>query len=404
MTEIKEYTEESFLRYLEYSRTTGIKKDLAYINELRMYERNINNLKTALSKFLLFLNLSDILSLDNIIDNTQDLPQALDYMNKAEIHMKNLPDDLKRHFFFVKGHIYARMEKYKESEEAFVNHFYLNVKNNSILFNNRGEKITKIFEISSMPLYSFRTINDCVKNDLKYDQLSLSDTNKFNDPFDTLLFNYLDYRKNAIKEKSGYDIYPLRDAYKYIKIRCFVKDKIDTKFDTKRAIQNILMWSHYANSHKGICIRYKFNHKEIDKYRAKFKFSNWLEVDYKSDIDLESVESRSLELLFATKKECWNYENEVRLIHFDPECKSEFKQLPLKEIDSKVEAIFFGCKCSAEDKITIKELLEGQNVEFFEFNKKPEVIWSEVYKLEPDDEARFNKLQSDCHFKYLNII
>lgn len=392
---MQEYTNESLNEFLDNS----IKKiDLDFINKLKSFEGNINNLN-ELSKSLIFLYLSDALSLDNIVGHNQDLPNALTYANEAEVYMKGLPDedDLKKRLYFIKGHIHARMGEAEKSKESFVKYIYLNEKNKSrINFIEIVADAMQIIAFSSMSYYSFRAINKYVITDLINDEITLTDPALFNDPFDTLMFNFLELARKKTEEKSKYDIKPLCDAYKYIKVRCFVKDNF-SKHD--KAFQNLLMWSHYADSHKGICIRYKFNHKEVEEYREKYKFSNWFDVDYKQKIDLKGSESPKLKLLFATKNECWNYENEVRLIHFDPECENEFKQIPLKEIDSKVEAIFFGCKCPNKDKETIKEIFKGKDVAFFEFKKIPKVIWSDIYKLEPEDEERFDKLKSELSYE-----
>ncbi len=70
---------------------------------------------------------------------------------------------------------------------------------------------------------------------------------------------------------------------------------------------SILMWSHYAENHKGICLEFRNDNPTIQSakqviYRSKYPV--WL---------INESKEKSLELLL-TKSEVWSYEKEYRLI------------------------------------------------------------------------------------------
>lgn len=105
--------------------------------------------------------------------------------------------------------------------------------------------------------------------------------------------------------------------------------------------QNNLMWSHYTNNHRGICVEYSnelFDYfKSLDNFLANGK------VEYSDEpptIDnLESLESKAMKMLFNKQSE-WSYEKEHRVI-LQSKNKTDF--IP---IDSKyIKAVFIGSKC-----------------------------------------------------------
>ena len=370
---MQEYTAKSLKDFLENN------KDLnsAFISELLLFEKHIDKLDID-SLFYIYLNLCKAFCMN------RELETAIEYANKAEDIIPNWNYVFKRDLFFEKGHVYARMGDGKKSEDAFVKHIYYNSCMENFDF-IAGIKLIKPNEFSQKPLYSFRQINKYSISDLIKNELTTADPYTFNDPFDTPLFSYLEF-SSQIKENADYDIKPLIDAYKHIKVRCFVKHKERSK---KQPFENQLMWSHYADSHRGICIRYKFD-TEITMEDEKAKiFSICYNVDYKLEIKPDNP--KSLKFLLATKEKCWKYENETRLVHFDPSSTDKYKPISIKE--SKIEAIFFGCRCTDEDEQTIRKIFpEKTDVKFFKFKLDLESYGLKTYKLNLTDKKRFKKL------------
>lgn len=107
-------------------------------------------------------------------------------------------------------------------------------------------------------------------------------------------------------------------------------------------LNNMLMWSHYANGFKGFCVEYDFK-----KFKESIESKNNIElatspVKYATDGKLPVVKMKtfmqstiddsrdsSLEILsaFTKKEQSWGYEHEVRFmseqggkLHYSPEC------------------------------------------------------------------------------------
>jgi hypothetical protein len=249
--------------------------------------------------------------------------------------------------------------------------------------------------------YSFRTVNKYLLSDLINQEITLTSPSEFNDPFDPLLFKFLDFRKKKILQDSVYDIKSLYDAYEYLKIRCFVRDNKIEDDRMEFAYKNKLMWAHYADSYKGICIMYRFNPNIRDSQVVEKKFSSWHEANY-DELKFEDKGSANTELLFATKNKSWGYENEIRLLHFNIDCEEKHTQVPLSEIGGKIEAIFFGLRCPESDKKTIMKILR-EKVEYFEFNKeiRPDIPIDDLELLDPSAFEKLIKKQSMIGYKLI---
>lgn len=365
----------------------GIILNIDFIDQLLLFEENSSKLDDE-RKFLVYLNLGKFICLES---NEQN--RALDFNKEAETLMSEILYKYAADLFHDQGHIYARMGDYLKSKEAFVKYVYYQHKDGSKIdqlspFNTFNSRVIK-FEKS---LYSFRPVSKYLLYDLINQEITLANPIEFNDPFDPLLFKFLEFRREKIKEKSDYDSISLSDAYKHIRIRCFVTDKTENDI-TKLAFKNNLMWAHYADSYKGICIRYRFDDNPIKSQIPEKEFYNWHDVKYPDKLHFKDKGSADTGLLFATKNEVWKDENEVRLIHFNADCNDKFTHLPLSRLGGKIEAIFFGIKCLDKDIKTIKSIL-GTDVEYFEFNQKV-ISDTQIDNLELINPEVFDKLNKE---------
>ena len=128
-------------------------------------------------------------------------------------------------------------------------------------------------------------------------------------------------------------------------------------------MDNLLMWSYYADSHKGICLEFD---QDIEP------FSKYFEVIYKSEIpeiesDLlfkESHEFQTFKKLLSYKSEDWKHEEELRLLHQEKEKIFRYPRYGLK-------AIYFGIKTDSTDIEMVCSLVKVQNpnVRFFKMKR-----------------------------------
>lgn len=233
--------------------------------------------------------------------------------------------------------------------------------------------------------YKFMPLNDYTLENISKNQIWFSCPLDFNDPFDFLIpfdYTFSDkkfrekvphipnyskdqyedmvklYKNNPIKLKKWSDIGIKRFVSK-MRVACFCEEK-----------KEILMWSHYADFHKGICLKFDSNkdryffyeedwniHKmEIGKvyYPKNFEKINILENDPKV-----------FEKQAFTKYHKWKYEKEHRIISTVDAI--QYNKNCLVEVN-------FGCKLKPTDdcvKNAIKHVKSHnyQNVKFIQAMK-----------------------------------
>jgi hypothetical protein len=113
---------------------------------------------------------------------------------------------------------------------------------------------------------------------------------------------------------------------------------------------NILMWSHYADNHRGICI-------ELSIERCP-TLSQVLPVQYSRTVPrFEFFRSSMKEVgltTFLTKSEDWSYEREWRLVKVGKSsCNVSFNPAALT-------GVIFGCNCPAADRDKVKSWVAGR--------------------------------------------
>ena len=121
------------------------------------------------------------------------------------------------------------------------------------------------------------------------------------------------------------------------------------------------MWSHYAEEHRGICIKYRLSshfikQEENDKYEHMYL----KKVEYKDDIINIETPTLNSAIAFATKSKEWSYEKEVRLIDYNPNIETPYYGIAL-DVDSHIESIYFGYRCEDSTINTIKALFKDKN-------------------------------------------
>ena len=108
----------------------------------------------------------------------------------------------------------------------------------------------------------------------------------------------------------------------------------------------ILMWSHYADKHLGICIGFNFPHKYDEKFiLCPVKYLNELKpIDGSTDV------FRVILYWLTTKSIRWEYEHEIRAI---TKCKTTDNYELIKFEPKFIKEIIFGCN------VTDKNISEG---------------------------------------------
>lgn len=139
---------------------------------------------------------------------------------------------------------------------------------------------------------------------------------------------------------------------------------------------DVLMWTHYADQHKGICVGLSVD--KIDTFinarvldgRRTFFYRHPIEYVEERPIwnFLKDDTLEMLEKSFVTKSSAWSYEQEERVfITVDPKMEPF---LPLSENDRKVcllkgtiREVWLGLNAPKETEKEVKQILKGLNSE-----------------------------------------
>lgn len=209
-----------------------------------------------------------------------------------------------------------------------------------------SERITK-------DIYGFRKITTHLLGSLVGHTLNITSPHEFNDPFDTPILS---------KYHGKYTGELINKAYKdTLKISCFSK-----------SYHNPLMWAHYADNHKGICIRYHF----IDTFKefTCLKLVGFKEIKY-SDEDLAKSGRKSrisVEDAFFLKGKAWEYEKELRFFCFDRNGSGRFDQYG--DTTGCIKAVYFGLRCSEADKKAILNILKDCTYTISKIGKDKRIV------------------------------
>lgn len=278
--------------------------------------------------------------IDHCINDSLSIEPVLseDYMRFCMVD-----NNVKAQLFFIGAEVCAKLKKFEESNAYYCKYHF---------WNNQTAIPKTLKKTDKAVVYSFRKYNEYSLSDLVNSQITCCSPSLMNDPLDSLI-NVWASKNNLNRfcnEKMHID--PFVESFKGYRIRCFSASKSFTKND--RIVKNILMWSHYADEHKGFCVRYRLSSRFI-KYSSMVdvNFCALKPISYKKVAMLKDNEKINTRLAFETKAKCWEYEHEVRLIDYNSQ-KGKYRSISLDE-DSVIEEIIFGCRCPEE---TIKTIIK----------------------------------------------
>lgn len=232
----------------------------------------------------------------------------------------------------------------------------------------------------TIKLYQFRKFTNYTLANLLNKEITLSRPNQMNDIVDSLVFTWLESPCFGATAKHKGHLDPYKESFRDYRIASFCGDNPD---ESQYAIQNTLMWSHYADEHRGFCVEYVFhrddyrkdNFKELTVSRLfKIKYRNLAEpinfTEQNASVPFTTEEA------FITKSQDWGYENEYRLLQYKPKQGELREQYKLSE-NTKIVAIYFGHRCLDSDIQIVKSLLKHTDIKFY----KMKIDYADVYRL-----------------------
>lgn len=247
--------------------------------------------------------------------------------------------------------------------------------------------------------------------------LRLSTFGEFNDPFEMIpgykVLTLDKESRDSILENSTSE----GDSFyeNYMDTKAGVRASLGVICFTSK-VDNLLMWSHYANNHEGVCIEFDatasfFNGQYKDSGSPMFDgLKNYNPKDIYDNVGvLKKVEySKNRPLIFETSKlsddteswlvksEEWRYEDEYRIIL--PTDRAEEKEInnstmSFFKIDKEIiKSVTMGCQVQETVKKEIYEICSSLNIPL-----KESFISPTEYKLDIKD------YHHDNHSKHINM-
>jgi hypothetical protein len=246
-------------------------------------------------------------------------------------------------------------------------------------------------------VYKYRTVNAHTINLLEKCDLYFSHPKEFNDPFDSktdVIFEgteiewkkWLDESKRSPEEKEIIWNLLKRRGFEKFENGLMYEDRAFLISSFSKIDDDILLWSHYANSHKGVCLGFKiseventfglyFEDEEIfQKPHAPKNYQMLHNIIYSIDdkmpqqINRLKDDKRELYNFLVTKQKNWSYEQEMRIIL--PTYSTSGRTF--KFAKHCLSKIIFGMNISTKDIATIKQVIDevyimkGFNVALFQ--------------------------------------
>lgn len=222
-----------------------------------------------------------------------------------------------------------------------------------------------------------------------------------NDPFESLALIEREYSKDQIEQfrdlakksgiKENIQLSELGDEVICEYMNSIRKEVLENDYffaSLSETYDNILLWSHYCQSHTGFVLEIEINEK--DSHVQKVSYRNNLPdfdiewffsiKDENLDDAEDQVDSKTVDYLlkdFAIKSEHWSYENEWRVCRM----KSGYKRYGLE----KIKGIYFGINCDPEIEKVVCFLSAGINEDVpiykMELTKNPIGMIAKDYQL-----------------------
>lgn len=249
--------------------------------------------------------------------------------------------------------------------------------------------------------YKYRSINQHLFDTLEYNELYFRDPRDYNDPIDSVVDGFIEGTFEELIDyhiENNEDGYSREDAVWNILMGVSVGDyKITgTQFrhdPSKKGLHfnfpniptyclsekndDISMWGHYADHHKGVCLSFRSKYKIIPEENyagyvltinskpiqiSKVKYGDKMPrpTNFLADKD-----GKQLFEFLLTKGSCWGYEEEHRMI-LVPELEDlknikfvkELKGINCRFEKTELEGIIFGLKVKKCDALQIYRIIQ----------------------------------------------
>lgn len=232
-----------------------------------------------------------------------------------------------------------------------------------------------------MMLYKYVAWNNYAKENLEESKLRYNTPEQFNDPFDSFPRIELTSKERAgivkiCEEDDGVSEKFISDMPDNLLLTIFNNMDKSSLNNTKYGVtcfskknDNILMWSHYANNHTGICLGFEIDENEQFNIQSGIR-EMLIPIEYSQDnkrpvFTFQPNNPSYMDAVLKKKGKDWEYEDEYRIrvqsngevlfptqLHYNP---------------SSLQKIIFGANMSLKEFIQCQKIMKyrKQNIGMF---------------------------------------
>lgn len=227
-------------------------------------------------------------------------------------------------------------------------------------------------------LYKYRPDGEYTEKIFTDHALWFEHPNNFNDPFDCWA-NVHEITHSELQtfiKKTSTSDYEKMICLKGIRsyTKNMYKQNVDKALNEigvccfSKTPESILMWSHYSDYHKGICLVYDvFEDPDLFTLAKPVIY-----VDVMPEYNHFTDRNKIIEKIIQPKGKEWAYEEEIRIIKSIKDIKQNGNSQAFKFQPSALKKVIFGCKTTEETKRKYKNLCSQngfQHVSFSQMNQ-----------------------------------
>ncbi|MBC8723072.1 DUF2971 domain-containing protein [Paraburkholderia sp. 31.1] len=231
-------------------------------------------------------------------------------------------------------------------------------------------------EFATFDFFKFKPVTPHLIKSLAGSTIWCAQPSRLNDPFDCQINLQGSFARAAAKSSGAHKkwLEQFLDDVKFFEVWAKMFEQVGVcSFSLN--LYNSLMWSHYADEHKGVCLLYRFSENffadpaskiiGVDKVRYEADvLTDWLLDDPPTD-DLYELRVKLTEIYLTAKAPDWSYEQESRIVRFN----HGLFTIPRESLIQ----ICFGLRTPEADIARIKEAVgeSGSQIQFCQIVRDP---------------------------------
>lgn len=200
-----------------------------------------------------------------------------------------------------------------------------------------------------MKLLKYQPIDKQRLSALVKKKIWVADPRKFNDPFEFTLTGPYKWDGSKIVYLNQDEFNNRQRIFNEISAYGVISYSIADGFNDGTQEGTKLLWAHYGDDHKGMCLVFEVPNSNKKGVRKVIYQDSYPEINY--EVHDENLRDEIIKII-TTKPHEWEYEHEYRQVF----TKKEY----LEEYPGELKEIIFGCRATFDDILLVLKILEDQ--------------------------------------------